>query len=122
MAATHAETHLHFNIQNTGSSLLGHILHSLYTRSIEVAAKLSMLDEAVFVDFLLELVLGHIPVVLAMFLAGSWVACGVGNGKREAIGIGSAQTLDEGGFAGAGGTRNYDRSRFGVWFASQGSG
>lgn len=63
--------YLHFNIQDANTAFLANVLHGLYTGSVKVAAELSVLDEAVFVDQFQECFLRCEVVVFAVGFAGA---------------------------------------------------
>lgn len=103
-----SETHLHLNIQNARLPLLPHIFHCLHARPVKVAAELRVLDEAVGVDELSEILPRHKVVVPVILLAGAWVARRVRDAEAVAVGVGGEQALEEGRLAGARGAGDHD--------------
>jgi hypothetical protein len=94
-------THLHLNVQNTSSPPLPHILDSLHTSAVEVAAELRVLDEAVRLDKLLEILAGDEVVLATVLLAGARAAGRVRDAEAVAVGVLGEEALEEGGLAGA---------------------
>jgi hypothetical protein len=95
------KTHLHLNIQNTSPAPIPHILDSLHAGAVKVAAKLRMLDEAILLDQLLELLAGDEVVLAAVLLAGARAAGRVRDAEAVAVGVLGEEALEEGGLAGA---------------------
>ena len=94
-AVIDVSTYLHLDIQNTNSTLLGHILHSLNAGSVKIAAKLCMLDEVPVLYELQELIFIGEVVFSSMLFAFSWPSSRVRDGEAEAIGIFLKKTFEE---------------------------
>jgi hypothetical protein len=93
--AVDVTTHLHLNIQNTNSTLLGHILDSLNAGSIMIATELCMLDEVSILYKLQELLFIGEIVFSPVLFAIPWASRRVRDREAEAIGIFLEQTLEE---------------------------
>ena len=90
-----AVTYLHLDVQNAVLSLLRYVLHSLHTGAIEIAAELCMLDEAVLIYQLLEVLYCHEVVVLAIFLTVSWLPGGMRHREPESARICGKEALEQ---------------------------
>lgn len=88
-------THLHLDVQDTGLSTCCHILDSLNACAIQVASKLCMLNEAILLDELFELVSCHKVVLLAILLSASRCSCSVRDGEAKSIWILLEQSAEQ---------------------------
>jgi len=96
--------YLHLNIQNANPPTSRHGLHGLYTRAVEVAAKLRILDETPFIDKLRERLLVGEVVLATIFFAGPGCARSMRDGKAKMAGVRFEQPFEERRLAGAGGS------------------
>ena len=60
---TGVTTHLHLNIQNTDSALVGYILHGFLRRSVAIGRELSVLDKGILGHEVQECLARHKMVV-----------------------------------------------------------
>lgn len=74
-----------------------------------------MLDEAVGLDQLLEVVAGDEVVLAAVLLAGARAAGRVRDAEAVAVGVLGEEALEEGGLAGARGAGDDDGAGVEVW-------
>ena len=72
-----AETNLHLNVQDASAVLLSDILDSLDAGAVVVAAELGVLDEAILINQLQEVVLGDKVVLDTVLLLASGLASSV---------------------------------------------
>ena len=75
-----------------------------------------MLDEAVGLDQLLEVVAGDEVVLAAVLLAGARAAGRVRDAEAVAVGVLGEEALEEGGLAGARGAGDDDGAGVEVWW------
>jgi len=71
------ETNLHLNVQDASAVLLSDILDSLDAGAVVVAAELGVLDEAVLVNQLQEVVLGDKVILDTVLLLASRLASSI---------------------------------------------
>lgn len=65
-------------------------------RAVEIAVHLAVLDEGVFFDFLLKLLLAHEEVVLPMHFPGTGIARRVADAELEEAGVLLEEPRNEG--------------------------
>lgn len=80
-------SYLHLDIQDARPALVCNVLDGLYACSIEVAAELCMLNEAIVVYQVLEFLLGDKVVFDAILLAATRCSRCVRDGETESIWI-----------------------------------
>src|SRR5690242_11167228 len=105
--------YLHLDIQDARPPLLLNVLNRSNARSIAVASKGGMLDEALLRDQIVELVPGHKVVLDTILLFAAGIACGVRHAEAEAIRVVLKETLEDGRLASARGA-GYDNRAVGV--------
>jgi hypothetical protein len=94
-------TYLHLNVQNTNPSPLPHILDSLHTRAIQIAAKLRVLNKTIGIHQFPKIFPRDKVVLAPVLFASTRAAGGVRNAETKALGVLGEEALEEGGFAGA---------------------
>lgn len=87
-------SYLHLNIQDARPPLLLDLLYRFDARSITVAPKRRMLDEALLFNQIIELVFGYKVILDAILLNAAWVACGVGYTETESVRIFFEEALE----------------------------
>ena len=105
--------YLHFNVEQDNATLLGLLLDGLLASTVPVAAELSMLDEAVFGNEVLEVLHGDEVVVHTVLLPGARGACRVRYGESEAFRVPVEQHVVQCALADARRAGEHDRATIG---------
>jgi hypothetical protein len=103
-------TYLHLDIEYADPSLLCNVAHRLDARAVVVVSKLRMLDEALVVDQLKELLLLDKVVLATILLSTARASRGVRDAEAKLVGILLKQALEDSGLAGAAGTADNNRA------------